>query len=79
MMTTDDAPLGICLVSEEYPPESGWGGIGTYTLNVARGCAHLGHRVHVIARGWEADHVDDDGGVSVHRVSIPEPAFRQHP
>ena len=45
----DQDPLNICLVSEEYPPDTGWGGIGTYTYNLARGLARIGHRVDVVA------------------------------
>ncbi|HEX4124274.1 MAG TPA: hypothetical protein VHY37_06060, partial [Tepidisphaeraceae bacterium] len=26
-----DSPMNICLISQEYPPESGGGGIGTQT------------------------------------------------
>lgn len=41
--------LAVALVSREYPPESGWGGIGTYTWNLARGLRDAGHTVTVIA------------------------------
>jgi glycosyltransferase involved in cell wall biosynthesis len=68
--------LSVCLISEEYPPETGWGGIGTYAYNLARGLVELGHRVHVIARGWGEDTVEDDNGVRVHRVAVPEPSWR---
>jgi len=39
----------IALLSYEYPPETGFGGIGTYTRTQARALARLGHEVHVIA------------------------------
>ena len=67
--------LRICLVSEEYPPESGWGGIATYTHVLALGLAGLGHRVHVVARGWETR--TDEGPVTVHRLRIGEPSWRR--
>jgi glycogen(starch) synthase len=69
--------MNICLISEECPPESGWGGIGTYVYNIALGLAELGHRVHVIARGWGDDAVYEAGGVRVYRLSIPEPSWRR--
>jgi glycosyltransferase involved in cell wall biosynthesis len=37
------------LISFEYPPETGFGGIGTYTWHHARALAALGHDVHVLA------------------------------
>lgn len=69
--------LNICLISEEYPPETGWGGIGTYTYNLAEGLAELGHRVHVIARSWGDDAVHAVHNVRVHRFSVPEPSWRR--
>ena len=41
--------LRILLLSFEYPPETGFGGIGTYTWYQARALARLGHQVHVLA------------------------------
>src|SRR5260370_29129889 len=74
-MNNEGRSLNICLISEEYPPETGWGGIGTYTYNLAKGLTDLGHRVHVIARGWGADALHEVGKVHVHRLSISEPSW----
>lgn len=41
--------LKVALLSFEYPPETGFGGIGTYTYNLALGLKTLGADVHVIA------------------------------
>lgn len=41
--------MNIGLLSFEYPPETGFGGIGTYTWYQARALARLGHEVHVLA------------------------------
>lgn len=41
--------MRIGLLSYEYPPETGFGGIGTYTWTQARALARLGHEVHVLA------------------------------
>lgn len=41
--------MKIGLLSFEYPPETGFGGIGTYTWYQARALVKLGHEVHVIA------------------------------
>ena len=41
--------LRIALLSYEYPPETGLGGIGTYTWTQAHALARAGHEVHVLA------------------------------
>lgn len=41
--------MKIALLSFEYPPETGFGGIGTYTWYHARALVKLGHEVHVVA------------------------------
>jgi glycogen(starch) synthase len=64
-----DVPLRIALLSFEYPPETGFGGIGTYTWHHARALAGLGHEVHVLAGAPDAMPLRStfDGGVHVHR------------
>ncbi len=68
--------MKICLLSREYPPETGWGGIGAYTQQFARALAELGHEVHVVCltkretNTSESDYMD--GQVSVHRVPWAE-------
>src|SRR5262245_39578011 len=46
--------MKISLLSYEYPPETGFGGIGTYTWYQARALAKLGHEVHVLAGATQA-------------------------
>jgi glycogen(starch) synthase len=60
--------MNICLVSSEYPPERHVGGIGTYTYNVARSLAKIGHEVHVVTstRGVPGSQMVE--GVHVHRI-----------
>ncbi len=62
-------PLRIALLSFEYPSETGFGGIGTYTWHHARALSRLGHDVHVLAgaatpTAWR---VTEEDGVHVHR------------
>jgi glycosyltransferase involved in cell wall biosynthesis len=66
--------MNICLVSQEYPPETARGGIGTQTWNKARALACLGHTVHVLscANGPGPDlRTATDAGVIVHRMQSP--------
>ena len=41
--------MRIAILSYEYPPETGFGGIGTYAYYQARALAKIGHNVHVFA------------------------------
>lgn len=66
-------PRNICLLTEEYPKETGWGGIATYNYNLAHGLAAAGHKVYVIAGCVEKPSVSvegPNGNVEVHRVKF---------
>lgn len=43
-------PYSLLYISSEYPPETGFGGIGTYTLHTAEAMAARGHTVTVLAQ-----------------------------
>ncbi|CAN5224145.1 glycogen synthase [soil metagenome] len=66
--------MNICLVSQEYPPETPWGGIGTQTYYKAHALVRRGHNVHVLTRslekGPEVTTTTADG-VTVHRMLPP--------
>lgn len=64
--------MHICYISQEYPPDTGWGGIGTYTRTMARAMARLGHSVDVITRSLSIDYSCLDQGVRVHRIAQPQ-------
>ncbi len=61
--------MKIALLSFEYPPETGFGGIGTYMWYQARGLAKLGHEVHVLAGATEPTELreSEHDGVRVFR------------
>ena len=66
--------MRVCLVSQEYPPETARGGIGSQTYNKARMLAALGHDVSVLScsatLGPELRSESHDG-VTVHRIQPP--------
>ena len=70
--------MNVCLVSQEYPPETAYGGIGTQTWIKSRMLTRLGHTVHVVscsagtATALRSECID---GVYVHRLSPPGCAF----
>lgn len=68
----------ICFISQEYPPDTGWGGVGSYTYEMAHAVVQAGYRVTVIARAIEQAGVTDDDGVEVHRV-LPAPDWGRFP
>lgn len=75
--------MNICLVSQDYPPETARGGIGTQTWNKAGTLARLGHSVHVLSCAAD-DRVDwrsvTENGVTVHRMPQPgQESGRQFP
>ena len=61
--------MKIALMSFEYPPETGYGGIGTYTWYHARALVKLGHEVHVLAGANEITRLrkEEHDGVKVFR------------
>jgi glycogen(starch) synthase len=60
--------MNICFLSQEYPPETHVGGIGTYTYNMALALAKIGHTVHVISSTKGVARTVQDNGISVHRI-----------
>lgn len=66
--------MRICLISREYPPDTGFGGIATFTRHLAQGLKALGHDVVVVALAKEGKDAElqDDLGIPVHRV-VPLP------
>jgi glycosyltransferase involved in cell wall biosynthesis len=66
--------MRICLISREYPPETGWGGIGAYTYQHANALAALGHDVEIVALARKEDVVEPplaNGAEQPDRVVIP--------
>ncbi len=70
-MTKKPSELRILFLSEEYPPETGWGGIARSTHSTAHALAHRGHDVHVLSavRSQRERHYKDDD-VYVHRSDV---------
>jgi glycogen(starch) synthase len=69
--------LRIALVSQEYPPDTAKGGIGTQTFLKARGLSALGHEVHVITRAAD-DRRSEQRRDGVHVTRLPGFSARAH-
>ncbi|MCX7727348.1 MAG: glycosyltransferase family 4 protein [Chitinispirillaceae bacterium] len=72
--------LKIVYISSEYPPETGYGGIGTYTKYIAEGMAERGHLVFVISSSADSlEKTYKSNGVNIYRipyVSYPLPSSK---
>lgn len=61
--------MRICLVTQEYPPETAKGGIGTQNYGRATGLTELGHQVTVLSHSLnDARHEENREGVRVVRI-----------
>lgn len=65
--------MRILFISNEYPPDTGFGGIATYSRHAAEGLADRGHEVHVICRSVTGKSCSaTENGVTIHRM-VPGP------
>ena len=61
--------MKLAILSYEYPPDTGYGGIGTYSYYHARALVKLGHEVHVIAGSTKSGiQQSEHDGVRVTRI-----------
>lgn len=65
------ATLNICLVSREFPPDTAFGGIATYSLDTARILQSHGHRVTVFSQSLTHTHHIVIDGLPVYKIKIP--------
>ncbi|MBN1760441.1 MAG: glycosyltransferase family 4 protein [Chitinispirillaceae bacterium] len=72
--------MRIGFISGEYPPETGFGGIGTYTKHCAEYLGGKGHRVTIFSRSIDSsESVIFQHGVTIVRIPprpYPLPRFR---
>lgn len=61
--------LKIALISYEYPPDTGIGGIATYFFQLSNLLQHRGHYVEVFSASYKNEISEDEGnGFLVHRI-----------
>lgn len=64
--------MNICLVHEEYPEETNFGGIATYERACAEEYVKQGHTVYVIARGLKETYEYVENGVNIYRIFVEQ-------
>ena len=65
--------LKICLITQEFPPETNWGGVGVQFDNFARAAVEAGHEVVIVSRAEPGAPAFQrrTSGVEVWRIGIP--------
>ncbi len=65
--------MRVCLISREFPPDTGWGGIGTFVHDLALGLIEIGQEVEVISLSQnDQASTTDYKGVILHRVGCDD-------
>jgi glycogen synthase len=62
--------LRIAFITHEFPPDTGKGGIGTYTYQIANALINLGHEVEVFSASFTREVSDTYKGILTHRIKI---------
>ena len=65
--------LNICIISREFPPDTAFGGIGTFSLDTALMLVERGHRVTVLSQSLSVTRTFEHQGIIVHKLRIPRP------
>ncbi len=65
--------MNVLFLSKEYPPETGWGGIGTYIYNIAHALSERGHSVHILSLAYKThpeykEQKTGKGSIHIHRI-----------
>ncbi|MCF6241609.1 MAG: glycosyltransferase family 4 protein [Bacteroidales bacterium] len=64
--------MHIAYITHEYPPDTGKGGIGTYTLQMAKVMYNLGHHVEVFTASFNRNTTEKYNDILTHRIRIEQ-------
>lgn len=62
--------MNIAFITSEFPPDTGFGGIGTYTVQIAKMLLALGHTPEIFTASFQREITEDYNGYAVHRIKI---------
>lgn len=65
--------MNICLVSREFPPDTAYGGIATFSLDTALILQAHGHDVTVFSQSVTGPRIMNWQGLTVHKINVPHP------
>ncbi|PWH12715.1 MAG: hypothetical protein DDG60_11880 [Anaerolineae bacterium] len=63
--------MNICIVSREFPPDTAFGGIATYSLDTARILKAHGHQVFVFSQSTTSTYITTIQDIPVYKIKIP--------
>ena len=64
----DIKSLSVCLISQEYPDETDYGGIATYMYYLSNALVNCNNRVFVVCRSYIEDRVYQDNSITIYRI-----------
>jgi glycogen(starch) synthase len=62
--------MRIAYISYEYPPDTGFGGIGTYTWQIAKAMVLQNCKVDVFTASQTREVTEQVEGVCIHRLQV---------
>ena len=65
--------LNVCLISREFPPDTAFGGMATFSLDVAKSLTAHGHEVTVFSQSLSKTYSIEYEGIRLHKIKIPRP------
>jgi len=65
--------MNICIVSREFPPDTAYGGIATFSLDTALILKARGHDVTVFSQSVTGSRVMNWQGLTVYKIKVPQP------
>ncbi len=69
--------MNICMVSREFPPDTAYGGIATFSLDTALILKAHGHDVTVFSQSVTGSRIMNWQGLTVHKINVPR-SFRRY-
>ena len=65
--------LNICIISREYPPDTAFGGIATFSQDTALMLRNQGHQVSVFSQSLTKNYIYEQDGIRVYKIRVPKP------
>lgn len=65
--------LNVCIISREFPPDTDFGGISTFSVDTALMLKSQGHNVTVFSQSLGPSCIVDFHGVQVYKIKVPRP------
>jgi glycosyltransferase involved in cell wall biosynthesis len=65
--------MNICIISREFPPDTAFGGIATFSLDTALILKSRGHDVTIFSQSLTKSYVNEWKGIHIHKIKVPWP------